>query len=443
MSEPVVSIPEQPPRDTGADGEFEGGPGHGAGTTPPRPLPAHTPSRRGGTGGTGGGTTAWRSRDVLRVALILAAVFIVLRLIWFASELVLLGFLGILFGIAISAGADYLQRFRVPRGAGAPAVVLVFLGLLYGLGASSAPTIALQAGELKAKLPEAIQRVDSWLIRGRGGELFRALSGQTLSRSPAKGAANEVPETRPGSPAAVAADTLTETSPTTTLASQVSHQLQSVTHYLFSFLTSTVTVVASLIIVIFVGIYLAVDPNSYKRGILLMVPREGRPVADRVMRDTVTVLRKWLLTQLIAMVVIGVVTTIALLLLGVKAPFALGAIAGLLEFVPTIGPIMSAIPGITMGFLDSPQKALYVGIAYLTIQQLEGHILIPLLMKGEMDLPPVLTIFAQALMALLFGFIGLMVAVPLLAAIIVPIKLLYVDDDSKQTPDDAQLSVFG
>src|SRR6185312_3469095 len=156
MSEPVVSIPEQPPRDTGADGEFEGGPGHGAGTTPPRPLPAHTPSRRGGTGGTGGGTTAWRSRDVLRVALILAAVFIVLRLIWFASELVLLGFLGILFGIAISAGADYLQRFRIPRGAGAPAVVLVFLGLLYGLGASSAPTIALQAGELKAKLPEAI-----------------------------------------------------------------------------------------------------------------------------------------------------------------------------------------------------------------------------------------------------------------------------------------------
>ncbi|MGH7626015.1 MAG: hypothetical protein ACREOJ_11960, partial [Gemmatimonadaceae bacterium] len=128
MSEPVVSIPEQLPRVTGADGEFEAGPGHGSGITPPRPLPAHPSSRRGGTSG----TTAWRSRDVLRVALILAAVFIVLRLIWFASDLVLLGFLGVLFGIAISAGADYLQRFRIPRGLGAPAVVLVFLGLLYG-----------------------------------------------------------------------------------------------------------------------------------------------------------------------------------------------------------------------------------------------------------------------------------------------------------------------
>ena len=78
-----------------------------------------------------------------------------------------------------------------------------------------------------------------------------------------------------------------------------------------------------------------------------------------------TMLRKWLVTQLIAMLVIGVVTTIALLVLGVKAPFALGIIAGLLEFIPTVGPILSAVPAIAMGFLDSPEKALYVGLAYL------------------------------------------------------------------------------
>ena len=103
-------------------------------------------------------------------------------------------------------------------------------------------------------------------------------------------------------------------------------------------------------------------------------------------------------------------------------------IAGLLEFVPTIGPILSAVPAIAMAFLDSPEKALSVGIAYLIIQQVEGHLLIPMLMKEGMDLPPALTILAQAVMALVFGFLGLMVAVPVLAAVIVPIKMLYVQD---------------
>jgi predicted PurR-regulated permease PerM len=126
------------------------------------------------------------------------------------------------------------------------------------------------------------------------------------------------------------------------------------------------------------------------------------------------------------MVVMGVVTTVVLLLLDVKAAVALGVIAGLLEFAPTIGPILAAVPAIAMGFRDSPEKALTVGVAYLVIQQLEGHVLIPMLMKEGMDLPPALTVVTQGVMALLFGFLGLMVAVPLLAVVIVPIKLLYV-----------------
>ena len=86
----------------------------------------------------------------------------------------------------------------------------------------------------------------------------------------------------------------------------------------------------------------------------------------------------------------------------------------------------AAVPAVAMGFLDSPEKALSVALAYLVIQQLEGHLLIPMLMKEGMDLPPALTIVTQGVMALLFGFLGLMVAVPLLATVIVPIKLLYV-----------------
>ena len=140
-----------------------------------------------------------------------------------------------------------------------------------------------------------------------------------------------------------------------------------------------------------------------------------------------SVLRKWLVTQLIAMVVIGSVTTIVLLILHVKAAFALGVLAGLFEFIPTVGPLLSAIPGVAMGFLDSPEKAAMVAVAYWGIQFLENQILIPLLMKGGMDLPPALTVITQALLALVFGFLGLMVAVPLLATVMVMVHVLYVD----------------
>jgi predicted PurR-regulated permease PerM len=152
-----------------------------------------------------------------------------------------------------------------------------------------------------------------------------------------------------------------------------------------------------------------------------------RTRAGEVLSAMATVLRKWLVTQLIAMTVIGVVTTIALLILDVKAAFALGLIAGLMEFIPTVGPILSAIPAIFMGFLDSPEKAFTVALVYIGIQFLENHILIPMLMKGGVDVPPVLTILGQALFTLLFGFLGLMVAVPALAATMVAVKMLYVE----------------
>jgi predicted PurR-regulated permease PerM len=116
----------------------------------------------------------------------------------------------------------------------------------------------------------------------------------------------------------------------------------------------------------------------------------------------------------------------------VKAPFALGFIAGLLEFIPTVGPVLSAVPGVLMGFIDSPEKAVVVGIAYWAIQFIENNLLIPWLMRGEMDLPPAITLVAQTLMALLFGFFGLMVAVPLLAAVLVPIRMIAERENARE-----------
>jgi predicted PurR-regulated permease PerM len=211
------------------------------------------------------------------------------------------------------------------------------------------------------------------------------------------------------------------------LRGRITAQLGGASRYLFGFLSHTLAVVGGLLLIVFLSIYLAADPELYRRGALALLPAKRRPLASQVMDRIAMVLRKWLVTQLIAMAVIGSVTTVALLVLQVKAAFALGLLAGLFEFIPTVGPIMSAVPAVAMAFLDSPEKALLVAGVYMGIQFLENHILIPLLMKGGMDLPPALTVVTQALLAILFGFLGLMVAVPLLATVVVTIQLLYVE----------------
>ncbi|HEX6536359.1 MAG TPA: AI-2E family transporter [Gemmatimonadaceae bacterium] len=391
---------------------------------PPGPPPEGERRRR---------NVGWRNRDILRVLALTAGFYVLLRVLWFANDLVLVAFLGVLFGLAVSSGVDRLARFHVPRGAGAAFIVLSFLAALYGVGALMAPTIAEQSRELKTKLPEAIDRVEGWLEQRHGG-IFRLIAGGAAAGAAdtAAGAADttgaaRAPAATPDTTGKPGGDSTAARAPASPLREGLSRQLRSASHYLFPFLTSTIAVFAGLAVILFVAIYVAADPDLYHRGIMHLFPHRSRPLAGKILTEMATVLRKWLVTQLIAMLVIGGVTTVVLLFLGVKAPFALGIIAGLLEFVPTVGPILSAVPAIAMGFLDSPEKALYVVIAYFAIQQLENHILIPLLMKGGMDLPPVLTILTQALMALLFGFLGLMVAVPMLAATLVPIKMLYVE----------------
>lgn len=411
MTEPVTTPPAT--ADGNATDETVTAP------APPASPPATTPARERRKHEVG-----WRSRDILRAAALVAAVFVALRLLWFANQLVLVAFIGLLFGLAISAGVDRLERFRIPRGLGAAIVVLTFFALLYAIGALLAPTIAEQSDVLKAKLPEAIGRVEGWLQQGRNGGLFRPITGGASNTVPPQGAQQQPTANQPRT--ITPSDTIPE-APTSPLQQEISKQLQGATRYLFPFLTSTLAVLAALLVILFVAIYVAAEPDLYHRGLMHLFPHRMRPLAGEVLSRIATSLRRWLITQLIAMLVIGTVTTVVLLILRVKAPFALGVIAGFLEFIPTIGPILSAVPAVAMGFLDSPEKALYVVVAYIAIQQLEGHLLIPLLMKGGVDLPPVLTILSQALMALLFGFLGLMVAVPMLAAAMVPIKMLYVE----------------
>jgi predicted PurR-regulated permease PerM len=330
-----------------------------------------------------GRAPAWRSRDVLRVTVIVLGVIVAARGLWAASTVVICIFLGVLFGLALSAGVDKLARLRVPRGLAAPLLLLVVLGLLVGLGALTAPRLISETEELRAHVPDAIRVVDAWTSAHFGG--------QTIGDHIAAGVTTIVPR-------------------------------------VFGFVGSTIEVIAYLVLVLFTAVYFAVDPDLYQRGLMHLFPHPMRARTQRILSETATVLRKWLLTQLIAMSLLGTAWAVALSLLGVRAAFALAVIAGLLEFIPTIGPTLAVLPALVMALADSPGKVASVLVCYVIIQAIESNVIMPLLMQGRMDLPPALTIGAQALMTVAFGFLGLMVAVPVLATVLVPIRLLYVEN---------------
>jgi predicted PurR-regulated permease PerM len=406
--------------------------------SPARPAePTERPAVPEGRGGGPGRSPGWRSLDVLRATALVFGFYLALRLAWLAHPLFLTAFLGLLFGLAVARGADVLARFRVPRGLGATLLVFGAYALIYGIFALSAPTLSEQFGELRYRLPEATDKVERWFAEHREGVWGQVLDGATggapaASPTPATPAPSTPPPAAARSPRSRSAAPATPPEPApakgaSELRNALARQLGTVGRYLFPFLSSTLEVLAGLLLITFLAIYIGADLDLYHSGLLALFPRAVRPRAAEVLGAVATALRKWLLTQLVAMVSIGALWGVALALIGVKAALSLAVIAGLLEFIPTIGPILSAVPAVAMGFLDSPQKALLVVFVYTAIQMVEGHVVIPLLMKEGMNLPPVLTLLGQAVLALVFGFLGLLVAVPLLAAILVAVRMLYVE----------------
>lgn len=369
----------------------------------------------------------WRTGDMARAAVVALAIWFGLQLLWSVSSLFFLVFLATLFGLAVARGVDVLERYHIRRGVGSTLIVIAALGVIGGGLALSAPTLIEQGKELQNEFPSAVAKVQDWVdSKQRTGAIGAIIKAA---------AQTDAPVATPSAPATVTVaptTAITPQRPSELIRQKLAEGMSGASNYLFSFVSSTLAVVGALIMLIFLVIYIGAEPDVYRGWMLAAVPATARPKVREILTEVSNVLRKWLVTQMVAMLVIGGVTTIALLILGVKAPFALGFIAGLLEFIPTVGPILSAVPGVLMGFIDSPEKAGVVAIAYYGIQFIENNLLIPYLMRGEMDLPPALTLVAQTLMTLVFGFFGLMVAVPLTAAMLVPLRMIAERENARE-----------
>ena len=383
------------------------------------------------------------TREVVRMLALIFGFYVAVRLLWIAHPVIFLFFLGVLFGLPIAQGADWIEKRRVPRGIGVAIILTVFLGLLIGGGIGMAPILRAQSKELQDRLPEALDKIDAWLghrANGVLGILFNQEStGEDVGTVPGMSDADSVGIDSVGADSAgadsipaqaigpEAQKTLTHTNEVVVggnLRREITRQFSGAQHSFLRMLTSTFAVTGAFLLVLFIAAYIGLDPHLYHGGVLALVPARERDRAALALARLATTLRRWLVTQLIAMVVIGAVTTVFLFTIQVKAALPLGILAGVAKFIPIVGSIFAAIPAIAMAFIDSPHKALVVAIGYVVIQFVENHLLVPILMKHGVNLPPAMTLGIQALMALLFGFLGLLVAVPLLAAILTIVRTM-------------------
>lgn len=187
---------------------------------------------------------------------------------------------------------------------------------------------------------------------------------------------------------------------------------------------------ADLVLVIVAGVYFAAQPSLYRDGLLRLVPEAARGRVVMAVEEAAQSLRKWLVGTGLAMVAMGVLIAVGTAMLGLPAPLALGLLAGLAEFVPIVGAIVSAIPGLLLAGAQDVQTLTYALTFYVLAHQFEGHVLIPLIQRQVVAVPPALTLFSILAFGLLFGPLGVILATPLAVVVIVLVRRLYLHEEA-------------
>jgi len=181
-----------------------------------------------------------------------------------------------------------------------------------------------------------------------------------------------------------------------------------------------------------VAAYLAAEPALYRAGLVRLFP----PAQEEWARDTVITvaqaLRYWLLGQFLEMVMVGALTTLAVWLIGLPSPLALGVIATLTEFVPYLGPILAAIPAVLVAVTGGFDQVVWTILAYVMIHQVEGNLIMPQIQRRMIYIPPALMLLGIASIGALAGLLGFVLAAPIVVAIFVIVQKAYVRDTLKE-----------
>lgn len=329
----------------------------------------------------------------VRRVLFLVGVGIVLLAAWQLLDVLLLAFGAVIVAVVLRSLSEPIEK-HTPLGQGASlaAAGLLIVVLFTGAGWLFGATVSAQVEDLSERLPRSPAEFREIISQLPMGE---AISAQinSLDLDSARSAAGPI---------------------------------QSIATRIGGYAMTAVGALTNLLVVIFAGIYLAIHPRQARDGVLALVPRGPREPLTHAMNTSGRALGRWLLGQFASMTIVGVLTGLGLWAIGLPSPAALGLFAGIVAFVPIVGPIISVIPAALIALQEGPMMVVWTILVYIAVQQVESNLTYPLIQKKAADLPPALTLFAVLGFGVLFGPLGVILAAPLMVVLYVLVKILYV-----------------
>jgi predicted PurR-regulated permease PerM len=199
-------------------------------------------------------------------------------------------------------------------------------------------------------------------------------------------------------------------------------------------LTSIGTLMSYTVFMFFAGIYLALDPDRYIRGLVYFTPVKNRNEVRQFIARAGTTLRTWLLTQLLVVVVNGIFAGLGLWVLGVESAIALGLLAGILSFIPYVGTIIAMVIGALAALPQGAEFALYTLVVLGIVSFVEGYFVTPYVQSRALSIPPVVLLVAMFAFTILFGASGIVLAAPLTIVLMAALDTIYVPQDEATGP---------
>ncbi len=298
--------------------------------------------------------------------------------------------LTIIVSLPLAAAADFGERHKVPRPVGAVFGLLAVIAVMGGLTYLVIPSFLSEAKQFANNLPHTIAATERYLHGVTG------VTKENLDRD-------------------------------------VSGFVQGYTHHpqrliapLESIGLNVAALLASFVVVLITALYIAISPDPLIRAALGIIPVGHRELARQVMSRVRIAWLGWLQAIAIDMLVLGGLLYMGMSLVGLEFALAFAVLSALMTVIPNYGSIISAVPPVIVGLAHSPGKALSVLAVYVVVNQIEGNLILPLVMARTVDMHPALVAIGVLVMAQLFGLIGVVIAIPLLSLAIILVEELWV-----------------
>jgi predicted PurR-regulated permease PerM len=329
---------------------------------------------------------------------VLTLFFLVLIAAIYSARLpLLIAAIGIGVGVLISPALDKMHhKFRIPRSVGAVFFLLVWAAVIGGVSFLVYTLLWSQISQLAEQFPQLTSQASRRLA-----DLFHRFP--SISDSLRK--------------------------------MNLGGSGQAVVGALGHSIRGGIEAVTGLVFIIAVSLYVSSARERYVESVLSLFPKSSHSRARFLMGESAMALRRWFVAQLIAMSCVGVCASIGFLIIGMPYWAVLGALTAVLDIIPFVGPTIAAICAVMIALGSDPSKALWVIVNFVIVEHIESNLVVPMVMKGQVDLPPVHLLTLMLIFGNWFGILGVLIAPPTLAVARTLYLLVYVPSINAGKPE--------